>query len=128
MINPSGSIMRFPPDFLEQIPFTDYFLPGLILFSCLGLVPTFSLYGLVKKANWKWPERINIFPRRHWAWTGSVYTGIMLLVWITVQLMLLGYRHIIQVVYGLTGVMILVFSLLPPVMKHCARQKSSPSG
>ena len=50
--------------------------------------------------------------------TGSLYTGIMLIIWIDVQIMLIGGGHYIQFIYALLGVIIVVSSLVPSVKTY----------
>jgi hypothetical protein len=38
MIDPTGTQMQLPADYLAHIPFRDYFIPGLILFVANGLM------------------------------------------------------------------------------------------
>jgi len=42
----------------------------------------------------------------------------MLIFWIDIEVMVVGYGSLLQAVFGLLGLIIIVFSLLPRVMKH----------
>ncbi len=44
-----------------------------------------ALVGLVAKPSWKSVGVLNIYPSIHWAWAYSLYTGIIVIVWITVR-------------------------------------------
>ena len=39
MLGPRGEILRPPMSLLERSPFDSYFLPGLVLFTVLGIGP-----------------------------------------------------------------------------------------
>jgi hypothetical protein len=118
MINPSGSIMQFPPSFADKIPFANFFIPGLTLFSLLGVLPALALYGLLKKPQWQWVHRFNVYKDQLWAWTFSLYTAIILILWIDFQIMILGYQHFIQAFFALVGTLLLIVTLLPRVKAY----------
>jgi hypothetical protein len=75
--DPSGAALGLPVTLLAESPFRDYFFPGLILLVLLGIAPLIVAWGL-----WR---------RRGWSWYGSVHVGTALLVWITVQIFMIGY-------------------------------------
>ncbi|MEI7983103.1 MAG: hypothetical protein WCI71_15745 [Bacteroidota bacterium] len=53
----------------------------------------------------------------HWAWTYSLYLGIMLIIWIMVEMVYIDY-DILQTIYGLLGVIIVIVALLPANMRY----------
>ncbi len=118
IVNPSGSLLSLPLSFLENSPFRNYLVPGMLLFILLGLFPLVVFYGLLKMPKWNWMKIFNPYKNRHWSWTFSFYTGLILILWIDFQIALIGYNHIIQFIYALYGVLILVFTMLPPVRKY----------
>lgn len=117
MLKPDGSFLQLNPNFLNTSPFTNFFIPGLLLFILIGLLSFISLCGLVFKFKWKIADRINIYPNKHWSWTFSVYSGIATIIWINVQLLMTEYFWLQPVIIFL-GLGILIGSLLPGVMKH----------
>jgi hypothetical protein len=54
-----------------------------------------------------------LWRRRPWAWHGSVFVGASLVVWIAVQVAMVGYRGDppLQAIYGGLGVAILALCL-----------------
>lgn len=54
----------------------------------------------------------------NWSWIGSLYTGIMIILWIDFQIMLIGYGHYLQFIYALLGVIIVISSLVPSVKTY----------
>jgi len=120
MMKPDGSLMGMTLDWLQNAPFKNYFIPGLILFSTLGLITLFTLAGLVFKMDCTWCSILNIYPDRFWAWTYSVYIGIIAIIWITVQLIMTQYFWI-QPVIIFNGVLILMCALHPKIMKAYLR-------
>lgn len=117
IISPSGSLMQFPKDTLAKSPFNNFLLPGIILFFLLGVIPLLTLYGLIKKTNWSLTEKLNLYKEQHWSWMFSIYTSVMLSIWLHIEAMFIGYDFL-QTVYGLLSVSILVSALLPAVKKY----------
>jgi hypothetical protein len=115
---PDGSIFQMPVFILEGSPFQSFLIPGLILFLLLGIFPAFTFAGLVKPFSIKIFRSLNLYKEQHWSWTFSLYTGLMLIVWIDIEVMIVGGGHALQTIYGLTGVAIVMMTLLPAVKKH----------
>ena len=116
--SPNGDTLEMPVSFLKDTPFTNFLIPGIVLFFLLGVFPIFILAGLYTLKNWRWPEYFNIYKNRHWSWTFSLYLAIMLILWIDLQIMWVGYGNLIQTLYALVGVLILIVTLLPSNMKY----------
>jgi uncharacterized membrane protein len=81
---------------------------GLVLLTVLGLVPLAIAYGL--------------WSRRTWSLAASVLVGLALLVWLAVEIAVIGYqsRPPLQLVYGVVGTAILLLALRPSVRDHVA--------
>jgi hypothetical protein len=95
----AGGLLQMPLSLLEGSPFdTSYITPGLILLLILGIFPLVVCYGL-----WK---------RRAWSLSGSFLVSISLLVWIEVEIVMVGYHSEppLQLIYGLTGIALLILS------------------
>jgi hypothetical protein len=102
---PTGALLQMPLSLLDGTPFPNYVVPGLLLFTILGMGPLIVALGL-----WK---------GRPWAWYGAVAVGGALLVWIGVQVWLIGYHADppLQLVYGALGALLLALSLHPSVRR-----------
>ena len=57
----------------EKIPFNSFLIPGIILFSILGLIPLLLIRAFLKKTESKLAEYFNVFKDMHWSWTFSIY-------------------------------------------------------
>jgi len=44
-IRPDGSIMKIPLSYLDGSPFSDFLIPGLVLFLVLGVLPLVAAAG-----------------------------------------------------------------------------------
>ena len=86
--DPFGS-EALPLYMLDNTPFTNFVIPGLILFSLLGVYPLVVAYCLWRLLGWRWPDAINPWKQRHWSWAAALSTGIIVLIWITVQMLML---------------------------------------
>lgn len=119
LLSPSGEGMGLPLDLLENTPVGDFTLVGLFFFVFYGIIPSLASYGLITMKMWSWTDYINKWTGQHWAWTASVLTGVTLLVWIAVELVLLGFLSdiggVLQVIMTLMGVWILTLAFLPSV-------------
>jgi len=118
---PDGHLMKWSTDDLAGTPFSNYLIPGIILFLFVGAFPLFVAYGLLKQPSWSWPNMINPMKKMHWAWTASWAAGVIMLIWITVETALLGYLSFLQPVIAVYGIVIIVLTVLPEVRRYYLR-------
>lgn len=100
-LDPSGTTMGLAIEWLDGTPFRSYLVPGLVLFSVLGVGSFVVLYGIVR--------------RRRWAWWGALALGVALVGWIVTQILLLRMYHVLQAIYGGLGLVLLALAVLPSV-------------
>ena len=105
---PSGSNLGFNVDLLSRSPFSDYLIPGLILLVVIGL---WSLAGGV----------LSIL-RYRYAGEISAALGVLLMIWIVVQVWWIGLTIWLQPLFFGLGVVELALGLL---MWRSWKQKSS---
>jgi hypothetical protein len=117
MAKPDGSLLGMQTDWLIHSPFKDYLIPGLLLSVFLGIIPLVTFLGLIRRRYWRFTNFFNIYRNRNWAWSFSLYTGIVAITWITVQLILTQYFWI-QPVIIFIGLFIIIITMLPKVMEH----------
>src|ERR1700676_2170695 len=94
MLGSRGEIIPLPVSALRDSPFETYFEPGLILFCALGLGP-------LAAALLAW--------RRHpLAPIAALGVGIALLIWMAVEIAIVGYSNHppLQLFYALLGALI----------------------
>lgn len=87
---PSGALVSASPDLLKNSPFTNYLLPGIILFCVNGVGQASAGYLTLRR-------------HRHAGLVGGVF-GLGLVIWIFVQVTLIGGGYLIQNVYFAFGV------------------------
>ena len=118
IIDPTGGGIGLPLSTLEFSPFRNFLVPGLFLFLILGLFPVLIVYGLIRQKQLAWFSRINPDKKEHWALSSSFYMGLILILWISVQL-LMGVTHdILHFVYTLLGILIVILSKLAATSHH----------
>jgi hypothetical protein len=115
---PDGHLMQWSTDDLEGTPFSSYLIPGIILFIFIGIYPIFAGYSLLKRPAWSWPDLINPAKNMHWAWTLSWVAGVIMLIWISVETILLGYISFLQPFIAVYGIVIILLTLLPTVRRY----------
>jgi hypothetical protein len=112
-LSPSGELMKWSVEMLEGTPFTNFLIPGIVLFLFIGIFPILVSYGLLRQLSWRWAETINIFKKYHWSWIASLAVGVIMLIWIIVETSLLGYISFLQPVITIWGIVIIALTLLP---------------
>jgi hypothetical protein len=98
VLDPTGESIGMSAQLLEGSPFTDYLIPGVILFTVLGVYPLVVCYGL--------------YTGRRWAWPAALSVGVALIVWIVVQGTIIGFGHWLQWLYLLFGFVLVLLTLL----------------
>jgi len=116
--DPSGMKLGIPMDVLELSPFPDFLIPGLFLFIFLGLLPVFILYGLITKKELQWVQPINLYKNQHWSLTFAYYLGLLLVLWINMQLLFIQKYFFLQVVFSLLGIVIVFLTHLPKTKQY----------
>jgi hypothetical protein len=100
---------------LDHSPFSNFLIPGIILFTVFGLVPIGVAIALIKKPACKLAERFNFYKDMYWAWTYSVYTAFALIIWIQIEMTFLRAVHWSHSLYIFLALAILFVALLPQV-------------
>jgi hypothetical protein len=106
ILDPTGNSLSIPIEWLHGSPFDNYLIPGLFLFFALGAFPVFVAYGI-----WKY---------RTWSWLSSLLVGVMLIIWIVVEILVIGYQPTppLQLIYGLLGIIIIALVLFPHLRQY----------
>ncbi len=118
---PDGHLMQWTTSQLAGTPFASYLIPGLVLFTLVGMFPLFTAYGLLKKPAWTLPNAINPSKAMHWAWSATWAAGVIMLVWIATETLLLGVISFLQPAIAIYGLAVIALSMLPGTRRYCAR-------
>lgn len=121
MLAPDGHLLQMPMSNLRESGFSDYFIPGLLLFAFIGVFPICVAYGLWRTHAWRWPDFINPIKQQHWSWAASLAAGAGLIIWITVQVLLIKAVAFLHYLYWGYGVLLILLTLLPSVRRFHRR-------
>lgn len=116
ILKPDGSLLGMQP-WRGKIPFPNFLVPGIILLVFNGLLPLFVLVGLLFKPAWQFPNILNLYKDKYWAWAYSLYSGIVVLFWIIIQQFLTDF-FVLQPIVALSGLLIIILTLMPRVMAY----------
>jgi hypothetical protein len=117
IIDSSGTQFDLNTANLKNYPYPDFQIPGLVLFILFGIIPLSLIIPLIKKPKLKMANFLNIYPRRYWAWTYSLYIGIVLIIWVDIQIWLIGYYSFFQIFWSFLGLTIIFVCLLPAQLR-----------
>ena len=98
LLDPSGQEMGFSIDLLSNSPFTNYLIPGLFLFLVNGIGNFFCGFLSIRK-------------NRYAGYAGMLF-GAVMIIWILVQVTVLGWVSWLQPTYLFLGALELVLGFL----------------
>ncbi len=113
---PDGSLMGMSTDWLARTPFTNFLIPGICLLLLNGIVPLLALIGLITRKENRVLNPLNVFKEKHWAWTFTLYSGIITISWIIVQQLIAEY-FVLQPIITAIGLINIVLALMPRIQK-----------
>lgn len=96
--DPSGAMLGLPKETLKHSPFSDFFLPGLILFVILGLGSIVTCIVAIMKTQG--------YPFL------TIFIGFALSIWISVQMLMLQGVHWAHILYGLIGIALILLGIV----------------
>ncbi|WP_192348777.1 hypothetical protein [Algoriphagus sp. Y33] len=116
IISPSGELLGgLPLSILDQSPFNDFLIPGIILFLILGISPCLLAVALIKKPSNRFAEYFNFFRDMYWGWSFSIYIAFALIIWIQVETIYIQGTSWLQTFYMLYAIPIIFVALLPQI-------------
>ena len=89
-----------PLELLEGSPFHSYFIPGLFLFLVIGGSALFAAIHVIK--------------RRSRAHKATLVCGIIVLLWLAIQVVIIGYASWMQPTTALMAIVILLLAMKLP--------------
>ena len=123
LIDPSGGTHGMDTTMLVGTPVGDFALVGLFFVTFFGVLPILAIYGLWKLPRWHWTDILNKWTGQNWAWTATATIGIILILWIAIEVAFIGspdgFPRFLQIMMTLLGIVILALSMLPSVRAHC---------
>jgi hypothetical protein len=90
-------------EWLEGTPFRDYVIPSVILLVAVGGSSLVAAIG--------------VFGQASWARRAAFVAGVILLMWIAVQVALIGYQLWLQPAFFVIGLLVLILGGLLPAKR-----------
>ena len=124
--DPSGGTHGMDTSILVRTPISNFTPVGLFFVACYGVLPSLAIYGLWKLPRWRWTDAFNKWTRKNWAWTATVVIGIILIVWIAVEVALIGspigLPRFLQIAMAGLGSILIALAMLPRVRTYAQSQ------
>ena len=121
ILGPDGHIIQMPLSILDHAPFSNFLIPGILLFAFVGIFPMAVAYSLWQQPAWQWPDALNPFKGLHWSWAGSLAAGVIIIIWIIVQVLMIQSAGILHYIYLGWGALLVGLTLLPNVRQYYRR-------
>ena len=96
-----------PVDWLQGSPFRNYFIPGLFLFIVIGGL---ALYAAIA-----------VFTQHRFARHAAFLCSVTVLLWLAVQVIIIGYVSWMQPATAIGAMLILLLSRLLPTFHHAKK-------
>ncbi len=90
MSAPSGASLGLNTDVLEGLPISDFFLVGIFLLVGFGICPLIAAWGLITKSDMALARPMKKISLRHWAWTGALAISAVEIIWMSIEVVLIG--------------------------------------
>ncbi len=121
IISPSGRLLGMPLSMIKDSPFSNFIIPGIFLFTFLGIAPCLLIFALIKKPESKLAEQVNFCKDMHWSWSFCIYIAFTLIIWLQLEMMFIHSVHWSHTFYMFYAVTILLIALLPQVRNYYKR-------
>lgn len=96
--SPDGSSLGMTTGLLEYSPFTDFLIPGIVLFTVIGLFSLVSAYLVVRQVT-----RYSFL---------VILMGLILIGWIVVQAIMIQTVNYLHVIFVSAGLLLVASGLL----------------
>ena len=97
MVDPSGAGLGMSTSFIQNSPFTDFFIPGIILFIFNGLTNIVTSIIAIRKGK-DYSLLISL-------------QGLILLGWIIIQLTMVEIFHPLHLIMGIIGACLIIIGV-----------------
>ena len=119
--DPFGSPMGMSIEMLAGTPFGSYLIPGLLLTLVLGVYPLLAALLLWWRPAWRAMAPLERLTGCHWSWCVAVTAGLAMIVWIGVQVAMLGPVHFLQAVVAGMGLVVVAVAFTPVMRRSYQR-------
>jgi hypothetical protein len=105
------------PDFLDDAPVDDYFLPGLFLLG-IALASGVTVVGLFFRWDWGWAAAIEKAVGYRWPWIGAMSVGVVLLAFEIIELFLVPFHPVMHPLLIAGSLAIVLLAATPSARRH----------
>ena len=112
IIRPDGSGFGMPVSILANSPFSDFTLPGLILFILFGVGSLIALYGLIARPRWAWTEPLTRSLHVQWSLAVAAIIGLGQMIWIVVEVAMIRGVSWLHPTFFLIGLAIVLLAFM----------------
>ena len=98
MLHPDGSSLQLSPQWIEGSVFSNYFIPGVVLFIMNGLFSFTALALLLFGNRWNGPAVLA---------QGSILAG-----WLVIQVLIIHTVHFLHLFFGTVALLLILCGLL----------------
>ena len=102
MVDPSGSGLGMTLSYIQDSPFPDFFIPGILLFFFNGVLNVFTVIVAMRKGK--------TYPLL------TAIQGCILLGWIIIQLTMVESLHPLHLILGIIGAGLMIMGIM--LMNH----------
>jgi len=118
--DPSGGSHGMDTSILEgNTPIEDFMPVGVFFVLAYGFLPVAAIVGLWKQPRARWTDAFNKWTGQNWAWSATLATGVLLIIWIAVEVAMIGsppgFPRFLQIMMALFGVVFVGLCMLPGV-------------
>lgn len=89
--NPDGQALQMSTEWLQSTPFSNFLIPGIVLFSFNGLGNIAGFFTTLKKHK----KAAHV----------AAFFGLVMMTWIIAQVSWIGYKSFLQPLYFSTGLL-----------------------
>ena len=122
LTDPSGGSHGLSVSILEGTPIDDFTLVGLFFVIAYGALPLLAIYGLLKLPRWHWTDPVNRWTGQNWSWSLTIMVGIILIVWIAMEVAYIGspqgIPRSLQIIMASLGAVLIALAMLPGVRRY----------
>ncbi|MCK5075018.1 MAG: hypothetical protein KAR38_01525 [Calditrichia bacterium] len=122
-IDPSGELIKMPIEILKNSVFSNFLIPGIVLFTLFGVFPILIIYALLKRPQWEWSKTLNLCGDMYWAWTCTIYIGFGQIIWISIQTLIINHMHFVHTFYIFLGIAIVSVALMTSVRNYFSQER-----
>jgi hypothetical protein len=106
---------------LAELPVDSFLLPGVFLLLVMCIFPALLVVGVLARPDWALLDPVSRASGMHWSWVGCVALGVVIVLWLLLEAVYIGFSAAAQYFTAVLGVGIFVFALVPSTRRVMRR-------